>query len=153
MEQRRTARLAAASQGNAAREAQERTDELARARLKRATERVASRIEPAAVSAISTGDGRRAPRKSSLIGGTITAASMVAERPCKIMDMSATGARLKLMPTSDGLRGLPAGVPDSFTLVLRVDRIEVDCEVAWRADRELGVKFKAVPRALTAVRR
>lgn len=93
-------------------------------------------------------EGRRAPRKSSVIGGVITAASMVAERPCKVVDMSATGARIRLMPTSDQTRGLPAGVPDTFTLVLRVDRIEVDCEVAWRKDREFGVKFRGVPRPI-----
>lgn len=93
-------------------------------------------------------EGRRAPRKSSVIGGTITSPSMVAERPCKIVDMSATGAKIRLMPTSEQTRGLPAGVPDAFTLVLRVDRIEVDCEVAWRHDREFGVRFKGVPRPL-----
>ena len=93
-------------------------------------------------------EGRRAPRKSSVIGGTITSKSMVAERPCKIVDMSATGAKIRLMPTSDQTRGLPSGVPDEFTLVLRVDRIEVDCEVAWRKDREFGVRFKGVPRPL-----
>lgn len=97
---------------------------------------------------VNPAEGRRAPRKSSVIGGTITAASMVAERPCKIVDMSATGARLRLMPTSDQTKGLPAGVPDAFTLVLRVDRIEVDCEVAWRKEREVGIRFRGVPRPL-----
>lgn len=93
-------------------------------------------------------EGRRAPRKSSVIGGVITSTSMVAERPCKIIDMSATGAKIRLMPTSDQTRGLPSGVPDTFTLVLRVDRIEVDCEVAWRHDREFGVRFRGVPRPI-----
>ncbi len=93
-------------------------------------------------------EGRRAPRKSSVIGGVITSKSMVAERPCKIVDMSATGAKIRLMPTSDQTRGLPSGVPEEFTLVLRVDRIEVDCEIAWRKDREFGVRFKGVPRPL-----
>lgn len=93
-------------------------------------------------------EGRRAPRKSSVIGGTITSPSMVAERPCKVVDMSATGARIRIMPTSDQTKGLPAGVPDGFTLILRVDRIEVDCEVAWRKERELGVRFKGGIRPL-----
>lgn len=93
-------------------------------------------------------NGRKAPRKSSVIGGMITAKSMVAERPCKIVDMSATGARIRLMPTSDQTRGLPAGVPEEFTLVMKVDRLEVDCVVAWRKERELGIKFRGVPRPL-----
>ncbi|MEQ1712027.1 MAG: PilZ domain-containing protein [Hyphomicrobium sp.] len=108
---------------------------------------VAAAIDPAATSAA---EGRRAPRKSSVIGGVITSSSMVAERACKIVDMSATGAKIRLMPTSDQTRGLPAGVPDTFTLVLRVDRVEVDCEVAWRHDREFGVKFRGVPRPIAA---
>lgn len=105
-------------------------------------------IEMDAEAPAKSREDRRAPRKSSVIGGTITSKSMVAERPCKIVDMSATGAKIRLMPTSDQTRGLPAGVPDEFTLILRVDRIEVDCEVAWRKDREFGVRFKGVPRPL-----
>jgi hypothetical protein len=93
-------------------------------------------------------DGRRAPRKSSILGGIITSPSMVAERPCKVVDMSATGARVRLTPTSDHTRGLPASVPDTFTLVLRIDRLEVDCEVAWRKDREIGVRFLGVVRPI-----
>lgn len=125
-------------------------------RLKRLSAKPAAQAMPADGVAITaeapakpSGEGRRAPRKSSVIGGTITAKSMVAERPCKIVDMSATGAKIRLMPTSDQTRGLPSGVPDEFTLVLRVDRIEVDCEVAWRKDREFGARFKGVPRPLT----
>jgi hypothetical protein len=73
---------------------------------------------------------------------------MTAERPCKVVDMSATGARIRLMPSQGENKGLPAGVPDAFTLVLRVDQMEVDCVVAWRKDREMGVRFKGGIRAL-----
>ena len=105
-------------------------------------------VTPSASASPKTESGRRSPRKSSVIGGVITASSMVAARPCKVVDMSATGARIRLMPTSDQTRGLPAGVPEEFTLVLKVDRIEVDCVVAWRKERELGVKFRGVPRPM-----
>jgi hypothetical protein len=129
-----------------ARQRSEQSTSVALDRLKRLSSRTTAAAGETAASR--PAEGRRAPRKSSVIGGTITASSMVAERPCKIVDMSATGAKIRLMPTSDQSRGLPAGVPDQFTLVLRVDRIEVDCEVAWRKDRELGVKFRGVPRPL-----
>lgn len=97
-------------------------------------------------------ESRRAPRRTSIIGGVITSPSMTAERPCKVVDMSATGARIRLTPTADSARGLPAGVPDTFTLVLRVDRMEVDCDVAWRKDRELGVRFLGGMRPVTRAR-
>lgn len=97
-------------------------------------------------------DGRRAPRRSSVLGGTITATSMTSDRPCKVVDMSATGARVRLMPAADLSRGLPASVPDAFTLILRIDRVEVDCEVMWRTNLDIGVRFLGASRPLRRAR-
>lgn len=135
-----------AGEGNSTRARREASTGVALDRLKRLSAQRAAAADDSRAAA--RPDGRRAPRKSSIIGGIITSPSMVAERPCKVVDMSATGARIRLMPTSEETRGLPAGVPDAFTLVLRIDRLEVDCQVAWRKDREIGVRFRGGVRPL-----
>lgn len=149
---RKSAQTAAAAVAAEARS--DASTKVALDRLKRfaakatSTEDTGAGAGPGVAVKVKSKDGRRAPRKSSVIGATITAKSMVAERPCKVVDMSATGARLRILPTSDQLRGLPAGVPDTFTLILRVDRLEIDCEVAWRKDREIGIRFAGLARPL-----
>jgi len=37
-------------------------------------------------------------------------------------------------------------LPDRFTLVLRQDKMDVDCEIVWREDWIIGVRFLGFPR-------
>lgn len=54
--------------------------------------------------------------------------------PCHILDISATGARLRV--------GLAARVPDDFTLNLDMRRNHSRfCHVVWRAKDQIGVRF------------
>jgi hypothetical protein len=54
--------------------------------------------------------------------------------PCTIMDVSATGARLKLQ--------MPGQVPDDFTLLLsRNAKVRRKCETVWQSDTAIGVRF------------
>ena len=55
--------------------------------------------------------------------------------PCTMLDVSAGGARLKL--------GADLAVPDHFTLLLsKIDgRLKRRCVVAWRKDKQVGIRF------------
>lgn len=50
-----------------------------------------------------------------------------------VRDVSETGARLRVENS--------LAVPDTFELILDLDGLEADCEVTWRRDREIGVRF------------
>jgi hypothetical protein len=66
--------------------------------------------------------------------------------PARVVDMSATGAKMELTPLGRS-SGIPMGdLPNQFNLVMRVDRMEVDCEMIWQVDWLIGVRFLSVPR-------
>jgi PilZ domain-containing protein len=53
---------------------------------------------------------------------------------CTMVDVSASGARLKLNATSE--------VPDEFTLVLsREGRVRRRCQIVWRREDMMGIRF------------
>ena len=53
---------------------------------------------------------------------------------CKLIDVSESGAKLIQLGSTDA--------PDKFNLVLTRDgKIRRRCEVAWRSERDLGVRF------------
>ena len=55
---------------------------------------------------------------------------------CMMVNVSATGAKL-LLPVS-------ADVPDSFVLILsKKGEVRRQCEVTWRAEKSIGVRFIA----------
>jgi len=66
--------------------------------------------------------------------------------PCIVVDSSSTGARLHL---TTGRGGTPASsVSDRFTLQIPFERVEIDCRVAWRKEKQLGVKYASPARPL-----
>ena len=56
--------------------------------------------------------------------------------PCKIIDLSDTGARLALSGANH--------VPNFFTLLIP-DRPPVFCQIIWRRQERLGVTFRELP--------
>jgi hypothetical protein len=57
-----------------------------------------------------------------------------ARLPCQLQDVSASGTRILVQTTK--------GIPDDFVLLL-AHEVRRFCHVAWRTERELGVKFVA----------
>jgi len=95
--------------------------------------------EPGAPAAAEPGpparaDERRAPRRPSNGPAFVRIAGYRLNLPCRIADMSATGARLILTDTkADHL-------PDRIIIAFS-DRTEIDAEIRWRRERECGVRF------------
>ncbi len=87
---------------------------------------------------------RIAPRRRVLKAGVIAFNNRYVTYNCTVRDLSDTGARLRV----DDVTVIPA----SFELIIDLDGFEAPCEVTWRRQHEVGVKFTSPPRK-TAPRR
>ena len=52
---------------------------------------------------------------------------------CVVRNMSISGAALDVSS--------PLGVPEHFTLAFRAEGVQIPCQVVWRKERRIGVKF------------
>ena len=78
-------------------------------------------------------ENRKVQRRRTLKAGTISL-HLGGAIDCKIRNLSSTGARLEV--TSQ------LGIPDSFILLTKPDRIQHPCRVKWRKDHHIGVVFQ-----------
>jgi hypothetical protein len=77
---------------------------------------------------------RGAPRRDIRLKGLIVDLSGSIVGECMIVNVSATGAKLTLQN--------PKNVPDSFVLLLaKKGGVRRQCDVAWRSDSSIGVRF------------
>ena len=96
--------------------------------------------------------------RRSLDCGVLTEAGLIdvgrSKSPvaCNLVDMSITGARLKLQVPEPKAFERSVEIPGRFTLLLRFDRIEADCQLVWRRGNELGVRFLGPPRTIRMAR-
>lgn len=81
---------------------------------------------------------KRDPRRSVQQPGWITLDGGFAARPCSVLDLSTTGARLLIEE--------PQAVPSKLRLAFTRDaRTGRDCAVVWRRGKTLGVRFTGKP--------
>jgi hypothetical protein len=52
--------------------------------------------------------------------------------------LSATGARVRVEGS--------VSAPDTFELLIPIDGLEASCQVVWRSNTDVGVRFLAAPR-------
>jgi len=77
---------------------------------------------------------RKSPRRFVHNGARMARADGSALGPCLILDLSDTGARLKIDASQT--------LPDEFILLLSHDgRLHRQCSVAWRSPTAIGVRF------------
>jgi hypothetical protein len=81
--------------------------------------------------------------------GVILPGGMSPPIGCTIADMSGTGARLLM--AKGWLNPFRRNVTprEQFTLFMRMDRMEVECEIMRLEDNEIGVRFVSPPRPST----
>jgi hypothetical protein len=77
---------------------------------------------------------KREARKSVHQSGWITLDGGFAARPCTVLDLSSTGAKI----TVDDPQAVTAKARLAFSRDARSGRI---CQVVWRRGKTLGVKF------------
>ena len=89
----------------------------------------------------SANEQRWAQRRSSLIPGYLFSDQLAASVNVVIRDMSSTGAKLELMLDRFSIIGSSEGLPNNFSMFIRRDDTIVECTVAWREPRFIGVRF------------
>ncbi len=88
---------------------------------------------------------RQEARRRVLKTGIIAYNSRFKTLTCTVRDLSEHGARLRV--------DNPTMVPSHFELIIELDGFEVDCEITWRQDMEIGVRFLGTPRQRAQLRK
>lgn len=57
--------------------------------------------------------------------------------------------KLELPPSSIKQYGDADHLPDEMVLVLRADRMQVDCDIKWRRGGRIGVRFRGPPKPMS----
>ncbi len=76
---------------------------------------------------------RNTQKKCTLKAGVISYNKLEFKLNCTVKSLSEYGARLTL--------GEPQSAPDTFELLIELDAVMVKCEVIWRGDDQIGIKF------------
>lgn len=96
---------------------------------------------------------RRSRRKSMALPAQMTFNNLRLTVPCTVADMSGSGARIALSGAMSHQYGDMEHLPKRLFLVLRADRMQIDCEIVWRRSGQLGLRFLSPPRPLEAGKR
>jgi hypothetical protein len=99
-----------------------------------------TRILPAEPTHVAS-NRRFAQRKPCQTPATIVFQGMRGPVACTVRDTSSSGALIEMVKTKGNPDGVTGVVPDLFVLVFNLDRSEINCQVAWRDDTEMGVRY------------
>ena len=96
--------------------------------------------------------GRKTPRRAAMIPALLTYADFGNGMPCRILNMSVTGALVELPRPDQGWYDSIENIPANITLRLKLDRMERDALIVRRSGREIGVRFTTAARPMKAAR-
>lgn len=99
-----------------------------------------------AVFEVEPEDLRSAPRKRLMVPGLIGMQGFRLTVPCRIIDMSATGAGTALEVPPHCRIKLACDLPDQIMLILTREHVEVDCVIQWRHGERFGARFLSATR-------
>lgn len=97
-----------------------------------------------------TPQARRAPRKAVRTLGEIVVNGKDHGMECTVLDMSGSGAKLKIEGAARKSFSPAVEIPESFRLLVARDNIAVDCRLAWRENDMVGVSFTSAFRPIKA---
>ena len=95
-------------------------------------------------------EARRATRKVMRTLGEIVPEGRDHGTGCTVLDMSASGARLKVEGAVHKAFAPTVAIPDTFRLLIARDNISIDCRLAWRDSDMIGVTFTSAFRPIKA---
>lgn len=98
-------------------------------------------------------EGRRAPRKTTRTLGYIVGEKIHDPIECTILDLSASGAKLKLGAVTKKAFTALVVLPDEFKIELPRDKLVIECRLAWQTEEMAGVSFLSPFRPMVAARR
>ena len=89
-------------------------------------------------------DQRWSVRRPTQAPGLVFPGGIAASIPCIVADQSASGAALRVQSGwINPFRG-QSSLGQTFKLVLRLDRVEVECEIVRIEGEQIGVRFTSV---------
>lgn len=97
-----------------------------------------------------TAEPRRATRKVMRTLGEIVQDGKDHGTGCTVLDMSASGARLKVDGAVRRAFTPTVVIPETFRLLIARDNISIDCRLAWRDNDMIGVSFTSTFRPMKA---
>jgi hypothetical protein len=86
-------------------------------------------------------EARRATRKPMRTLAEILDEGRSESVSCLVLDMSGTGAKLKIETPPRRAFAPTVQVPETFRLAIPRDNTVIDCRLAWREDDTIGVTF------------
>lgn len=96
-------------------------------------------------------EARRASRKTLRSIAEIVVHDRDQPIECTVLDLSASGAKLKVSGAQRRAFAPAVALPDVFRLVIPRDNMQMDCRLAWREADMLGVAFTSGFRPIKAV--
>jgi hypothetical protein len=93
-------------------------------------------------------DRRTSLRRTVKIPGLIATAGTASHVACTVVDQSFGGARILIQAKSGNPFTSSSSIGKRFTLAMRLDRVELDCEIVWVDIDQLGVKFISLARTI-----
>ena len=67
---------------------------------------------------------------------------------CVIKDTSSTGALIEMVKSKMNPDASTGVVRERFTLIIAMDKVRIDCKVAWRGENEIGVRYVSPARPM-----
>jgi len=112
------------------------------------TQSDATEASSLALSAESARDHRWAQRNNCRIAAEISHHTLAEAVSCVIRDTSSSGARIELTSVRGAFAAGTERIPDHITVVMTIDRMAVECRVAWRRGTMIGVRYLSPARSL-----
>lgn len=107
-------------------------------------------LSPKSAPAHGDSSNRRwSERRSIRVPAVIMPGGSSTSIACTIADMSTTGAKLVMSPGWINPFGRHSGAGQQFTLFMRMDRMQVSCEIIRLEGDEMGVRFVGPPQPMT----
>ncbi|MEO1694207.1 MAG: PilZ domain-containing protein [Pseudomonadota bacterium] len=101
------------------------------------------------VGAPTSGDEQRfAKRRQTKMKAFVLRGSTKPPLTCTVRDISSTGVLIHLPVDAVSVSRAGEEVTPRFTLQMPLERIEVDCELAWRQAHRIGARFVSATRML-----
>jgi hypothetical protein len=99
-------------------------------------------------AATSSKDHRWARRQNCRIAAEISNNTMPSPLSCVVRDTSSSGARVELTGQRGAFAAGTERIPDHVTLIMPMDRMQVECRVTWRKGSMMGLRYLSPARAL-----
>lgn len=95
-------------------------------------------------------DRRFACRRTTKTPGYLTSTELAQTYAVTLLDTSSTGALAKIQFNKDHRYKSADDLPNRLTLVILYERVAINCEIAWRRDHEIGLRFLSPARPMGA---